>query len=264
MRWILPTLFVLCAGACRQSPGWPPPDAAVSDTLFADCSKTPARYVVSPLSFLENNLWRAWVDVNQQSPECLLKSSLWIARAGGPPRLAYFMAPQRDAGGNGMQILGWMPGHSVLLVKTERWQWGSDAEDTQQVLAIEAATGRVYEPRLEDILEAHSGKQCRLRVEDAGFANRTTFEILIRVKLATAYDVDETENVVPAEKRCGDLEETWKFDYSSAYEVKQVSNRQPLLRFRSPGSFVKSPWPQGPGSPQRRSGRARDVRGQRD
>jgi hypothetical protein len=163
--------------------------------------------------------------------------------AGGSFQLAYFMAPQREADGNGMQIPGWMPGHSVVLVKTERWQWGSDAEDGQQVLAIEASTGRVYEPRLEDILEAHSGKLCSLRVEDAGFANRTTFEILVRVKLATMLDVDETEEHVPPEKRCANPEETWDFDYSSAYNVKRVSSRQPLLLFRSPGRAGSSGLP---------------------
>jgi hypothetical protein len=188
----------------------------------------------------QNSLWRAYVDVDQGSPECLLKSSLWIGRAGGPYQLAYFMAPARDAGGNGMQILGWMPGPSVVLVKTERWQWGSDAGDIQQVLAIEASTGRVYEPRLDDILAAHRGKQCWFRVEDAGFANSTSVEILLRVKLATAHDVDETEDDVPTKKRCGNLEETWNFDYSSAYEVKQVSNQQPLMLFRSPGSIVRT------------------------
>jgi len=241
MKWISPTLFVLCAiGAGGQSPAWPPPDSVVGDTIFADCAKTRAHHVVSPLSLSQNGLWRTYVDVELGSPECLLRTSLWIARGDEPYQLAYFIAPAREAGGNGMQILGWMPGPSVVLVKTERWQWGSDAEDIQQVLAIEASTGRVYEPRLEDILEAHRGKQCRVRVEDAGFANRASVEILVRVKLATAHDVDETEDDVPPEKRCGDLEEAWNFDYSSAYEAKQVSNQQPLLLFRSPGSVVES------------------------
>ncbi len=154
MKWISPTLFVLCAiGAGGQSPAWPPPDSVVGDTIFADCAKTRAHHVVSPLSLSQNGLWRTYVDVDQGSPECLLRTSLWIARADGPYQLAYFIAPAREAGGNGMQILGWMPGPSVVLVKTERWQWGSDAGDIQQVLAIEASTGRVYEPRLDDVLE---------------------------------------------------------------------------------------------------------------
>ena len=234
MKWIFLTVFLLAmAGAAGQSRTFPPPDSSVGDTLFTDCAKTPAHHVVSPLSFSEDGSWHAYVDVNQGSPECLLKTSLWIARADGPYQLAYFIAPARDAAGNGMQILGWMPGHSVVLVKTDRWQWGSDAEDIQQVLAIEASTGRVYEPRLDDILEAHSGKQCRFRVAQAGFANRTSLDILVRVKLATAHDVDETDEDVAPERRCGDLEETWDFDYSSAYEVKQVSNQLPLLLFRS-------------------------------
>jgi hypothetical protein len=239
MKLIIPTLFVLCAaGAGGQSPVWPPPDSAVGDTLFADCAKMRAHHVVSLLSVSQDSLWRAYVDVDQGSPECLLKSSLWIGRADGPYQLAYFITPAREAGGNGIQILGWMPGSPVVLVKTERWQWGSDARDTQQVLAIEASTGRVYEPKLDDILAAHQGKQCWLHVENAGFANGTNLEILVRVKLATAYDVDETEADVTPGKRCGDLEETWSFDYSSAYEVKQVPTRQPLLVFRSPGSVV--------------------------
>jgi len=142
------TLFALClAGAAGQPPAWPPVGSAVGDTLFADCAKSKSRRVVSPLSLSPNSAWRAYVDVDQGSPECLLKTSLWIARANSPYQLAYFMAPLREAGGNGMRILGWMPGHSVVLVKTERWQWGSDAGDAQQVLAIEASTGRVYEPR---------------------------------------------------------------------------------------------------------------------
>jgi hypothetical protein len=159
----------------------------------------------------------------------------------GADRLAYFIAPEREAGGDGMQILGWMPGTSVVLVKVEQWQWGSDASDIQRVLAIDAAKGLVYEPKLSDILEAHSGKQYRVRLEDAGFANRSSLEILVRVKLVTAYDSDDSINSVPPAKRCTDLEETWNFNYSSAYEVKRVSNGQRLLRFRSPGSFVESP-----------------------
>ncbi|HWF07432.1 MAG TPA: hypothetical protein VG297_03155 [Bryobacteraceae bacterium] len=235
-----PIVLTLCglfaAGAGGQSPAWPPADSAVGDTLFADCAKLPAHHVVSPLSWSQDSLWRAYVDVDQGNPECFLKSSLWIATADGPYRLAYFLAPARDVEANGMQILGWMPGHSVVLVKTERWQWGSDAGDIQQVLAIEASTGLVYKPRLDDILEAHSGKRCWFTLRDAGFANPASLEILVRVSLATAYDVDETEDDVPAEKRCGNLEETWDFDYSSAYEVKQVSNQQSLLLYQSPGS----------------------------
>jgi len=235
MKGIVPTLFVLCAACARtQAPAWPPPDSVVGDTVFADCARVKSHHVVSPVSLSQDSRWRAYVDVDQRSPECLLKSSLFMGRADGPYQLAYFMAPLREAGGNGMQILGWMPGAAVVLVKTERWQWGSDADDTQQVLAIEAATGRVYEPRLDDILGAHAGKRCWMHVVDAGFANPGSLEILVRVKLATALEADEAEVDVPVEKRCGPLEETWKFDYSSAYDVKQVANGQPLLLFRSP------------------------------
>lgn len=242
MKCTIPILFALCAaGAAGQSRGWPPPDAAVGDTLFADCEKAPAHHVVSPLSFSENGLWHAYVDVDQERPECLMRSSLWIARADGAYRLAYFIAPEREAGGNGIQILGWMPGSSIVLIKVEQWQWGSDAGDIQRVLAIDASRGLVYEPRLSDILEAQKGKQCGVRLEDAGFANSTRLEILVRVKLVTAYDSDGSIDDVPTAKRCNDIQETWDFDYSSAYDVRRISNRQQLLRFRSPGSFIESP-----------------------
>jgi hypothetical protein len=116
MKWIFPTLFVLCAACARtQATEWPPPDSAVGDTLFADCAKVKSHRVVSPLSWSQDSRWRAYVDVDQSSSECLLKSSLWIGQAKGAYHLAYFMAPQREAGGNGMQILGWMPGAA--------WYW---------------------------------------------------------------------------------------------------------------------------------------------
>jgi hypothetical protein len=98
MKRIFLTLFGLwTAGAGGQSLGWPPADSALGDTLFADCAKLRTRHVVSPLSLSQNTLWRAYVDVDQGSPECLLRSSLWIARADKPYQLAYFMAPARDA-----------------------------------------------------------------------------------------------------------------------------------------------------------------------
>jgi hypothetical protein len=248
MKWTFPILFTLCASGAAGQPGaWPPPDAAVGDTLFADCKKAQAHHIVSPLSFSENGSWRAYVDVDQGSPECLLRSSLWIARGDGAYQLAYFIAPEREAGGDGIQILGWMPGSSIVLVRVEQWQWGSDAGDIQRLLAIDASKGLVYEPKLSDILEAHSGKQCWVRMEDAGFANLKSFEILVRVKLVTAYDADESIDDVPAAKRCSNLEETWNFDYGSAYSVKQISNRQLLLLFRSPGSFIESPGLSSPG-----------------
>lgn len=238
---IVPALFALFLHASSgQTPAWPPPGAGVGDTFFTDCTKASTRHAVSPLSFSDNGVWRAYIDVAGGGPECLMKTSLWIAPANGTYQLAYFMAPLREAGGDGMRILGWMPGAPIVLVMTERWQWGSDADATQQVLAIEAPTGRVYEPGLAAISQAHSGKRCRLRVEDAGFGSGMKPGILIRVRLSTDYDPDETENDVPPEKRCGDLKETWAFDYSSAYEVRKVSNQQPLLIYRSPGSMAGS------------------------
>ena len=78
--------------------------------------------------------------------------------------------PTRIADGNGMEIIGWAKNSRLLLVRTEECTSGSDAPDTQRVLAIDAGTGMVYEPDLEAMLQQHKDKQCFFRLADAGFA----------------------------------------------------------------------------------------------
>jgi len=94
----------------------------------------------------------------------------------------------------------------------------------QQVLAVDAATGVVYEPELEALLE--DDKKCAFRVTDAGFSSGRNVVILIRAKFFTPAEVDETEADVPAAKRCGRTEETWSFNYATG-ETKQVGNAEP-------------------------------------
>ncbi|MGH9502780.1 MAG: hypothetical protein ACRD20_08020 [Terriglobales bacterium] len=131
-----------------------------------------------------------------------------------------------------MEILGWAKNSSMLLVKTERWQFGSDAPDTQQVLAVNAATGEVYEPELEAMLQERENKQCTIRVTDAGFSSDRNVIILVRARFSTALDVDETEADVPAAKRCDHTEQTWSFNYATG-EIKQVGNAEPLHLFKN-------------------------------
>ena len=119
----------------------------------------------------------------------------------------------------------------MLLAKTELWQYGSDAPDQQQVLALDAATGEVYEPELEAMLQDRKDKQCAFRVTDAGFSSDKNVVILVRAKFSTAHEVDETESGVPTAKRCGDTEETWSFNYATG-EVKQVGNTEPSHLFK--------------------------------
>jgi hypothetical protein len=145
--------------------------------------------------------------------------------------LVYLMPPKRTAGGNGMEILGWAKNSRMLLVKTAEWQWGSDAGDTQQVLAIDAGTGVVYEPELQAILEARKDKHCLWRIADAGFSDEKNVNILIRAKLSTALEVDETEKDVPPATLCENAEETWSFNFASG-EIKQVANTLPLQLFK--------------------------------
>jgi hypothetical protein len=157
---------------------------------------------------------------------------LWVAKANGPYRLVYQIPPERFLAENGMEILGWARNSRMLLVQTDQWQFGSDGPDRQQVLAVDAATGIVYEPKLEALLEDRNDKRCAFRVTDAGFSSDNNFIILIRVKFFTFFEVDETEADVPAAKRCQRAEETWSFSYADG-ETKKVGNAEQLHLFKN-------------------------------
>jgi hypothetical protein len=203
------------------------------NTLSVDChgNEEPQR-VLSSVALSEDETWRAYVEVNVQSKlGCLHTTRLWVAKADHPYRLIYLVPPKRDLAENGMEILGWARNSKMLLAKTELWQFGSDAADQQQVLALDASTGVVYEPELEAMLQGRKDKQCAFRVTDAGFSSDTNVVILVRAKFFTALEVDETESDVPAAKRCGNTEETWSFNYATG-EVKQVGNAETLHLFK--------------------------------
>lgn len=198
-------------------------------TLFVNCEENAKpKQVLSPVSLSEDGKWRAYVEVDVRSDlGCLHTTRLWVAAPSEPYRLVYFMPPQREAVANGMEILGWAKNSRVLLVKTEAWQWGSDADDVQGIAAIDAETGMVHEPRLNAMIEERNGKQCAYRVTDAGFSDDKNVDILVRAKFHTAYDVDQTEEDVPPAKRCGNSEETWSFNFGTG-EIKQVSDTEAL------------------------------------
>jgi hypothetical protein len=204
---------------------------ASQNTMFVDCrmNEKPKR-VLSSVALSEDAAWRAYVEV-RSDPGCLHTTRLWVAKANGPYRLVYLIPPKRDLVGNGMEILGWARHSRMLLVKTELWQDGSDAPGRQQVLAIDAATGVVYEPELGVILQDRKDKQCAFNVTDAGFSSDRNIIILVRAKLFSALEVDETESDVPAARRCATREETWSFNYATG-EIKQVRNAEAILLFK--------------------------------
>lgn len=223
---VIPLVLLSSAlGFAQQAPANDPS----GKTLFVNCpEKEKPKQVLSPVSLSEDGQWRAYVEVDVQGElGCLYTTWLWIARPNAPYRLVYLIPPQRTAVANGMEILGWAENSSLLLVKTEEWQRGSDAPDRQGVLAIDAGTGMVYEPALGAMLEARKEKQCSFRVMDAGFGDGASVDILVRAKFSTAFDVDESEEDVPPAKRCGNSEETWSFDFGTG-EISQVANTQPL------------------------------------
>ena len=191
------------------------------DTLLVSCGENeePKR-VLSPLAISEGNTWTAYVEVNvQPNVGCLHTTRLWVAKGNRPYQLMYLIPPKRENAENGMKILGWAQTSRLVLVQTEQWQYGSDAPDLQQVLAIDAGTGEVYEPQLEALLQKRKDKQCTFRVTDAGFSSDRDVVILVRAKFFTAVEVDETEADVPVAKRCANREETWSFNYATG-EVK--------------------------------------------
>ncbi len=228
---LLLLLFLPLLATAQQVPANHSASDSPQKTLLFDCQENRPEHVLGPVSVAEDHeKWRAYVEVDVPSG-CLHTTRLWVARPNEPYRLVYLMPPKRDAAGNGMEILGWAKHSILLLVRTEQWQYGSDALGTQQVLAIDAGTGMVYEPALEAMLEERKDKQCWFRVTDAGFSADPNVDILVRAQFFTAFDEGDTEEDVPPAKRCGNAEETWSFNFATG-EIKQVANTEPLQLFK--------------------------------
>jgi hypothetical protein len=130
-----------------------------------------------------------------------------------------------------MQILGWARHSRMLLVRTEQWQYGSDADDVEQVLAIDADTGMLYEPNLSSLLQDRKDAQCMFRVVDAGFTATRNVEILVRAKVSTEINPDQELEEIPASKRCADAVETWSFNFATG-ETRKVNDVESFQLFR--------------------------------
>lgn len=227
-RLLCATLFLVSAFlAAQTAPAKDSREAPFANTLLVDCNsgKNPIR-VLSPVSLSEQGNWHAYVEVDVDS-ECLHTTRLWAAKANTPYRLLYLMPPMRDAVENGMQILGWARNSRLLLVRTEAWQQASDAGGREQVLAVDAGNGMVYDPDLEEMLQDKKQRQCGFFVNDAGFASDGNVDILVRAKFYTFIDDEETLEDIPPAKRCVPGIETWSFNFANG-EIKQVPNTERL------------------------------------
>lgn len=202
------------------------------DTLFVNCdAHEKGRRVLSPVAISQSSKWRAYVEVEiQPGGGCLHTTKLWLAAGNGPYRLIYLMPPKREDAGNGIKIQGWGSDSNTLLVQTQEWQYGSDAPPVQQVLAINADSGEVYEPDLSALLQPRKDKECNFQVTDAGFGSETNV-IVVRAKFFTKLDADETEADMPVGKRCANTQEAWSFNDVTG-EVKQVGSTEPLHIFQ--------------------------------
>jgi len=233
MRAILFLLLFPALGFTQQPPANPTASVVSENTLYVECQGEKPKQVLSPVWLSEDEKWRAYVQVDAQGePECLHTTRLWVASASSSYRLAYFIPPYGDAVENGMEILGFANHSSLMLVRTEEWQWASDALPRQKVLAISAGTGKVYEPDLNAMLQRDDKEICGLRVLDAGFSADESSNILIRAgffSLESLYGPAEEE--LPPAKRCLRKEETWSLNLVNG-DAKQVANAQPLQLFK--------------------------------
>ncbi len=224
-------LLLPVIGFTQQAPAKPLAIPPSQTTLFVNCqANEKPKKVLSPVSLSEDGTWRAYVEVDVRSDlGCAHTTRLWVARANAPYRLVYLMSPERTAVENGMEILGWARNSRMILVRTEEWQFASDALDTPRVLAINAETGMVYAPRLEAMFQTRQDKNCSFRVVDAGFSADRNVNILVRAQFFDFEDGTGLE--LPPAMRCGNAEETWSFNFATG-EIKQVANSQPLLIFK--------------------------------
>jgi len=219
------------SGLSQQAPAKASASATSPETLFVNCQEMEeTKHVFGPVFSSHDRTMRAYVEVEVQRG-CIYTSRLWVAGRDATYRPVFLMAPRPSALGNGMEILGWARTSSMLLLETEEWQEGSDAPDTQGVLAIDARTGLVQEMRLQAMLQLRKDRQCSLRVTDAGYSADRNVTILVRAKFSTAFEVDETEEDVAPAKRCGNFEETWSFDLYTG-KTQRVADAQPLLLWR--------------------------------
>jgi hypothetical protein len=203
-------------------------------TRFVDCTDSgqPKR-VFGPLSYSPDGQWRAYVQVDvAPGDQCLHTSRIWLSRRTEPFRLVYLISPERWNTENGIELLGWSADSKMLLVLTEKWQYASDTGDQQAVVGIDAITGMLYPCDFAaNFQDDFKNKQCIARVTDAGFDASHRFNILVRGKITTEPDVDETLEDVPAEKRCADREEVWNFSFFNG-EVSQVPATATLHIFK--------------------------------
>lgn len=240
LRVFLIPLLLPLPGLAQQKPTMTSATISPGKTLFVNVGceqKQETNPIFSPVSLSEQGTWSAYVEVDLGSRLCLSTTRLWVSKAGSPYRLVYMMPPKRMAQRNGMEILGWARNSNMLLVMTQQWQVGSDAPEDQQVLAIDAETGIVYEPNLSELLEPRQGKQCSFHVTDAGFSSEGDVDILVRARFATWFDEDEALEDVPPAKRCGNFEETWSFNFATG-EIKTVANTDSLQIFKK---FLPNP-----------------------
>ncbi len=107
-------------------------------------------------------------------------------------------------------------------LQTERSAVATDAGPDEAIVGMDAKTGEVYQPDLSAVLQNRKPR-CAFHISGGGFDANPNVILLVRVKLFSFYEVDETEADVPEGDRCTAGEETWSFNYANG-EIKRVDN----------------------------------------
>lgn len=203
--------------------------ARADDTLHVSCEdRAKPKHVKSSVSYSADRKWRAYIEVEVRgNAGCTYTSQLWAGPADEQYRVAYVIPPEQYMYGNGMEIVGWAQSGSVLLVKTDQWQMGSDALDSPGLLAMDAESGLVYKPDLGAMLETRKSDRCYLRISDAALARGKGVNILVRAQFKTYVDVDDSEKDVPREPNCNNTNEFWSFDFNTG-RIRHLSDTDPF------------------------------------
>jgi hypothetical protein len=202
--------------------------ANAQETLTFLCNEqAKLTQIRSRVSYSNDKKWRAYVDVKARGDlGCVHTTELWVGPADGPYRIAFVIPPESYAYGNGMKILGWEKSGSVLLARTDQWQEGSDALDTEGVLAIDASSGLVYTPDLSAMMAGRlKNDRCYMRILDAALGPSRGVNIIVRAQFKTFIDFDERKEDITPASNCNDTKETWSFDFDNG-RIRQLSERE--------------------------------------
>lgn len=136
---------------------------------------------------------------------CVNTSYIFVRKGASPFEIAFLQEPTEEQSGNGIRIIDWSKDGRRLLFDVLRWQWGSDAETTNQIWLYYSETGIFKATPMKTFIR-NAGKGCFTTVEPLGFSKDGA--VAIKVTAKQGYDI-EGEMRKPA---CKESQDVWLFD----------------------------------------------------